>query len=365
MDLRVLGWDARWRDLFEPYVSDHLSPGRVVAEHRGAYITETASGARSAALGGRLRHRATRRADLPAVGDFVAVRHSEEATDGPAVIDAVLPRRTAFMRRAAGTRSEDQVIAANVDIVFVMLGLDRDFNVRRVERYLAAVWDSGATPVVLLNKSDLCRTVDARIDELQHAAMGVTVHAVSALNADGLAMLQPYLREGVTTGVVGSSGVGKSTLLNRLIGRQVQPTAGVRTYDSRGRHTTTHRELFVLPEGGIVIDTPGMRELQLSPGTVDDRDGTSGVDAVFSDIEQLAERCRFSDCTHRSEPDCAVRQAVEQRRLEADRLESYEKLTRELRYEEARSDPSALGERKRLGRIGAKALRRMNRERRR
>jgi ribosome biogenesis GTPase len=365
MDLRLLGWDARWRDLFESSCSDRLNPGRVVAEHRGAYIIESASGAQSATLGGRLRHRANRRADLPAVGDFVAVRDSGEAADGPSVIDAVLPRRTAFIRRAAGTRSEDQVIAANVDVVFVMLGLDLDFNVRRVERYLAAVWDGGATPVVLLNKSDLCQTVDARIVELQHAAVGVAVHALSALNADGLAALQPYLRNGVTTSVVGSSGVGKSTLLNRLVGREVQPTAGVRMHDSRGRHTTTHRELFVLAEGGIVIDTPGMREFQLSAGLADDHEGASGVDAVFTDIDELAERCRFSDCTHRSEPGCAVREAVEQGQLDADRLESYEKLTKELRYEEARSDPSALGERKRLGRIGAKALRRMIRERRR
>jgi ribosome biogenesis GTPase len=364
MDLRLLGWDARWRDLFESYLSDHLSPGRVVAEHRGAYTVEGTSGARSAALGGRLRHRATRRAELPAVGDFVAVRQSDEAADGPAVIDAVLPRRTAFMRRAAGTRSEDQVIAANVDIVFVMLGLDHDFNVRRVERYLAAIWDSGATPIALLNKSDLCQDVEERIDELQHSAIGVAVHALSALNADGLAGVRPYLREGVTASVVGSSGVGKSTLLNRLLGREAQPTAAVRTHDSRGRHTTTHRELFVLPEGGIVIDTPGMREFQLSAGIAHDRD-SDGVDAVFADIDQLAEACRFSDCSHHAEPGCAVRNAVEQGHLNADRLESYEKLTKELRYEEARSDPTALGERKRLGRIGAKALRRMNRERRR
>ena len=364
MDLRLLGWDARWRDLFESYRSDHLSPGRVVAEHRGAYAVEGTSGARSAALGGRLRHRATTRGDLPAVGDFVAVRQSGEAADGPALIDAVLPRRTAFMRRAAGTRSESQIIAANVDIVFVMLGLDHDFNVRRVERYLAAVWDSGATPVVLLNKSDLCHNVEERTDELQQAAIGIAIHALSALNADGLADVRPYLREGLTAGVVGSSGVGKSTLLNRLLGREAQPTAAVRTHDSRGRHTTTHRELFVLPEGGIVIDTPGMREFQLSAETVHDGD-RGGVDAVFADIEQLSEECRFSDCTHQGEPGCAVRKAVEQGHLEADRLESYEKLTKELRYEEARSDPSALGERKRLGRIGAKALRRMNRERRR
>jgi ribosome biogenesis GTPase len=282
------------------------------------------------------------------------------------VIDAILPRRTAFVRRAAGTRSDDQVIAANVDFVFVMLGLDHDFNVRRVERYLAAVWDSGATPVVLLNKADLAEDLDTRVDDLRLAGTGVAVHAISALHANGLNVLRSYLREGITVGVVGSSGVGKSTLLNRLLGREAQTTADVRAHDSRGRHTTTHRELFVLSEGGIVIDTPGMREFQLSAsGDGGEYSSGGGVETVFGEIERLAERCRFSDCTHEGEPGCAVREAVEQGQLAADRLASYEKLMKELRYEEARSDPSAQGERKRVGRIGAKAARRMYRERRR
>jgi len=362
MDLRFLGWDARWRDLFQPYVSDHLSPARVVAQHRGAYVIDGSGAARGAALGGRLRHRAINRSDLPAVGDFVAVRQAENPADGHAVVDAVLPRRTAFVRRAAGRRSDDQVIAANVDIVFVMLGLDEDFNIRRAERYLAAVWDSGATPVVLLNKSDICDAVDARAADLQHAVMSVAVHTLSALHAEGVETLQSYLREGTTVGIVGSSGVGKSTLLNRLIGHDAQTTAGVRVHDGRGRHTTTHRELFVLPQGGIVIDTPGMRELQLSAGA---DDAGMGIETAFAEIEGLATRCRFADCAHQDEPGCAVRDAIDDGRLEPDRLASYEKLMKERRYEEARSDPSAQGERKRIGRIGAKAIRRMYRERRR
>jgi ribosome biogenesis GTPase len=366
MDLRLLGWNAHWRDLFTSYASETLEPGRIVAEHRGAYIVETENGPRTAFLGGRLRHHATTRSELPAVGDFVAVRRSDDrAGDGPAVIDAVLRRRTAFVRRAAGTRSDDQVIAANIDVVFVMLGLDHDFNVRRAERYLAAVWDSGAMPVILLNKSDICEAVDARVDDLHHASMGVAIHALSALNADGLDALQAYLREGATVSVVGSSGVGKSTLLNRLLGREAQTTSGVRTHDSRGRHTTTHRELFVLPRGGVVIDTPGMREFQLSASDRGESRAALGVETVFAEIDELAERCRFADCLHQAEPGCAVREAVEQGQLPADRLASYEKLMRELRYEEARSDPAAQGERKRVGRIGAKAIRRMNRERRR
>jgi ribosome biogenesis GTPase / thiamine phosphate phosphatase len=365
MDLRLLGWNAHWRDLFASYISDLLDPGRVVAEHRGAYIVETEQGARNAVIAGRLRHRAATRSALPTVGDFVGLRAVGDASDGPGVIDAVLPRRTAFTRRAAGTRSDDQVIAANVDVVFVMLGLDNDFNVRRVERYLAAVWDSGATPVVLLNKSDLCEDLDARMDDLRLGGTGVAVHALSALHADGLNALRPYLREGFTIGVVGSSGVGKSTLLNRLLGREAQSTAVVRAHNSRGRHTTTHRELFVLPEGGIVIDTPGMREFQLSTSSDSGDSEAGGVETVFSEIERLAEGCRFSDCAHEGEPGCAVREAVEQGRLGTDRLASYEKLLKERRYEEARSDASAQSERKRVGRIGSKAARRMYRERRR
>ena len=350
MNLDLLGWNAHWRDLFEPYLHDNLTPGRVVAEHRGAYRIETGAGERAGVLGGRLRHHAAGRLDLPAVGDFVALRLPDG--DGSVAVDAVLPRRTAFVRRAAGDRPDDQVIAANIDFVFVMMALDNDFNIRRVERYLAAVWESGASPVVLLNKTDVCDDVAGRVEELRGVAIGVDVHAISALTADDLSALQRYVQPGMTIGFVGSSGVGKSTLLNRLLGRDAQTTAGVREHDSRGRHTTTHRELFVLPQGGLVIDTPGMREFQLS-------NAEDGVDAVFADIEALAADCRFGDCAHRGEPGCAVRAAIERGDLDAARLEAYEKLLKELRYEESRDDASIALERKRQGRIASKAIKQM------
>jgi ribosome biogenesis GTPase len=356
MDLHVMGWNAHWRELFEPYFTQSLLPGRIVVEHRGAYRLETESGERFGALAGRLRHQAGRRSDLPAVGDFVAVRMPDTgAGDGPAIVEAVLPRRTAFVRRAAGARPDDQVIAANIDTIFVMTDLDHDFNVRRIERYLAAVWESGASPVVLLNKSDLCMDVETKRAELRAVATGVDVHVVSALTADGVDGLAAYWQQGATVGFVGSSGVGKSTLLNRLFGRDVQVTAGVRPHDSRGRHTTTHRELFVLPQGGLVIDTPGMRAFTLS-------EADEGVDAVFGDIDRLAAHCRFADCAHRSEPGCAVRDAIGRGELGADRLAAFEKLMNELRYEESRGDRGAAAERKRRGRIGAKAIQRMKRD---
>jgi ribosome biogenesis GTPase len=228
-----------------------------------------------------------------------------------------------------------------------MLGLDHDFNVRRLERYLAAVWESGAMPVVLLNKADVCKDVDRRLEEVRDAAICVDVHVLSALTAQGIETIDAYLNAGVTAGVVGSSGVGKSTLLNRLLGRDVQATKDVREHDSRGRHTTTHRELFALPGGAFVIDTPGMREFQLA---VNDVDGpAAGVESVFSDIEALAEQCRFSDCSHQSEPGCAVREHAD-----PDRLAAYEKLLRER---------LTAAERKREGRLGAKAIRQMKRVR--
>jgi ribosome biogenesis GTPase / thiamine phosphate phosphatase len=311
-----------------------LVPARVV-EHAGLYRVATSSGPELLAEpSGRLRREAEDASFLPAVGDWVAIRAPEG--DGAARIEAILPRRSAFTRRAAGRRLDRQVVAANIDTVFLVSGLDGDFNPRRIERYATAAWDSGARPVVLLNKADIPETAEDlqdRVAEVEDVALGIPVHAVSALTGAGFASLAPYLTPGGTVAFLGSSGVGKSTLVNRLLGREAQATAAVSEWQDRGRHTTTSRSLFVAHAGWLLIDTPGMRELQLWEG--------EGLAAAFADIEELAAGCAFRDCRHAGEPGCAVTAAVENGELDPARLESYRKLQRELRHVELETDVHA------------------------
>jgi ribosome biogenesis GTPase len=269
----------------------------------------------------------------PAVGDWVAVRPPASPTE-PGLIRAILPRRSKFSRKAAGSRTDEQVVAANVDTVFLMTGLDGDFNPRRIERYLAAGWESGAEPVLVLSKADLSEDLAERVQEVETIALGAPVFAVSSRTGQGMEALAPYLRPGRTVSVLGSSGVGKSTLINFLLGRDVQKTGGVRASDDRGRHTTTHRALFVTPSGALLLDTPGMRELQLW-------EADEGLGATFADIEDLAEGCRFNDCAHEGTPGCAVEAAVVEGALAPGRLESYRKLQRELRQIRAKQDEVA------------------------
>lgn len=335
--LKKYGWDEHFADAFAPFASEGYGVGRVVLQHNKIYVLRTEEGEIQAEATGRLRHQAIGPEDLPAVGDWVVTR--TRAGDGQTMIHALLPRKSKFSRKAAGGRDEEQVVAANVDTVFLVTGLDDDYNPRRIERYLIMAWESGARPVVLLNKSDLYAESAERVGEVEQVAPGVPVVLLSAKHDEQLAQLEPFIGEGQTVALMGSSGVGKSTIVNRLVGADVQRTAEVRVSDSRGRHTTTHRELIVLPTGGIVIDTPGMRELQL---LVSDK----GLRETFEEIEALASVCRFTNCRHENEPDCAVREALSSGALDAERYANYRKMQREMEASAARQSPRLAQERK-------------------
>ena len=261
MDIEALGWDSSWDSVFDAFRVEGYEPARVIREHKHYYVVAAACSELVAELSGRMRHDARTRADLPAVGDWLAI--AARPAEGRATIHAVLPRRSSFSRKMAGGPTEEQVIAANVDRALVICGLDGDFNVRRIERYLTRAWDSGASPVIVLNKADVCEDVEARVAEVDWVAGGAPILVSSAVNGQGLDALRSHLNAGITGAFLGSSGVGKSSLINALLGVERQAVQAVREDDSRGRHTTTGRELFLLPGGGIVIDTPGMRELQL------------------------------------------------------------------------------------------------------
>jgi len=353
VDLAALGWNARLVETFAPHAERGLRPARVSLEHTHIYRVWTAEGEVLARVAGRMRHRARTRPDYPAVGDWVAIE--PDSHGGDARIVAVLPRSSRFSRHAAGEPTEEQIVAANIDTVFLVAGLDGNFNPRRLERYLVVAWESGAAPVIVLNKSDLSGDPAARVDEVRALAQGVPVHAVSCKVPGSLDVLRTYLGHGQTGALLGSSGVGKSTIVNRLIGQDLLRTRDVRDWDSRGRHASTSRQLVLLPDGGVLIDTPGMRELQLW----ETGDALAGT---FGDIDALAESCRFRDCTHRSEPGCAVVAAAGAGTLPAERLESFRKLAAEQEYQTRRQDERALLDEKRRGRIGAKALRSRVRE---
>ncbi|HEY1111759.1 MAG TPA: ribosome small subunit-dependent GTPase A [Opitutaceae bacterium] len=333
MSLSALGWTDALAASFQSSAAAGLVPARVAVQHKNAYELLTEAGAVRATCVGKLLHDSATPADLPAVGDWVAVRL--RPLEPYADIHAVLPRRTLFSRRAPGGDGGEQVVAANVDTVFLVTALDQNYNLRRIERYLAVAWQSGAQPVVLLNKADLHPDPAAARAEVEAVAATAPVVVVSALHdaAATLGALAPWLTPGQTLALLGSSGVGKSTLVNTLLGAERQRTSHVSDAVGKGRHTTTHRELIVAPAGWIVIDTPGMRELQLW-----DTDDAS-LDATFADVAALAARCRFSDCAHRGEPGCAIQAALDDGTLDFDRWQSFQKLQREQAYAARKSDP--------------------------
>ena len=338
--LITLGWDPAWEALRSINAFADLEPARVALQHRGGYVLYAEDGERAATVSGRLRHEARGVGELPAVGDWVLAREG--------VIQAVLPRRTSFSRKAV-LAWEEQVAAANADVVFVIAALAGEPNLRSLERYLTVAFESGAEPAVILTKADLCSDVEAALTAVRQVAPGTPVHAVSVPAGLGLEIFATYCRPGRTVVFLGPSGAGKTTLLNALEGGD-RPTAAIRE-DGRGRHTTTHRELVVIEGRGMVLDTPGMRELQLW-------DADAGLSAVFSDIEALAQTCRFGDCSHDGEPGCAVRAALETGTLGADRYASYRKLGREEAFITKKRDALARSEEKRKHRIFARSVRR-------
>jgi ribosome biogenesis GTPase len=347
VELAALGWTPALAEQFASLAADGTVPGRIALEHTHIYRVFTESSEWLARVSGRLRHRAGARVDFPAVGDWVAVEPPVD--DGDARIVGVLPRFSRFSRRAAGDPTVEQIVAANIDIVFVVSGLDGDFNPRRIERYLVVAGESGATPVVVLNKADLVDDPRSIVEDVRALAPGVGVHAVSCRVLGSLDPLREYLGVGKTGALLGSSGVGKSSIVNALVGYDLLATRAVRESDSRGRHTSTARQLVMLPGHGILIDTPGMRELQLW-------ETGDAIGETFSDIEERAAECRFRDCQHRTEPGCAVRAAVAAGGIPESRLASFHKLADEQAYQARQQDARALQEEKRRGRIGSKAL---------
>ena len=329
LNLKQLGWNEQLEQQFNEYKEQGLSVGRIALEHKRMYRVFSESGELLGEVSGKFRFEAEEREEYPSVGDWVVITPRVE--EGRATIHKILPRSSKFSRNVAGRTTEEQVVAANVNTVFLVTALNNDYNLRRIERYLIMAWESGATPVIILSKADLCDDVATKLAEVESVAFGVPTYVISTVNEEGLEPLQQYLTTGQTVALLGSSGAGKSTLTNYLIGQEKQLIKEVREGDDRGKHTTTHRELIIHPGGGLIIDTPGMRELQLW-------EAEDSSEHVFHDIHELEQQCRFRDCTHVSEPNCAVKNAIADGTLSESRFVSFLKLQKELAYLERKAN---------------------------
>jgi ribosome biogenesis GTPase len=323
IDLETIGWDVFFEESFGPYQIQGLVPGRITQVQRKSCIALTENGEIEVRVSGKFRYDTFEKGSYPVVGDWVGIK--KEFNDDKGVIQAVLPRRSKFSRKVAGKVTEEQIIVANVDIVWIVSGLDNDFNIQRIERYLTLASESGSKPVVILNKSDICNDPDAKIEQVKRIAPSTPIHSISAELNQGLDILNQYLGKGKTIALIGSSGAGKSTIINRLLGVDRQKVGAVRKSDSHGRHITTYREMIMLPNGGMIIDNPGMREIQLwSKG--------ESLNDVFKDIEEIAQQCRFRDCMHESEPGCAIKDALDKGELDPRRYTHYLKLRKEVKF---------------------------------
>lgn len=353
MSILRWGWNGYFEAVWNDGEREDAIPARVIAQGRGAWRVAGDFGECLAEGAGKLRLAAEKGADWPSVGDWVAVALWDQGN--AALIQEVLPRRGKFVRKAAGKRIAEHVLAANVDTALLVSALDGDFNPRRIERYLAQCWESGARPVIVLNKADTCGNTQEKAQEMEKVSIGVALCVISAKTGLGSDELQRHLRRGETVVLLGSSGVGKSTIVNRLLGRAIQEVQEVRESDSRGRHTTTARQMFVLPCGALLMDTPGLRELQLW-------DAEEGISLTFADIDALAARCRFTDCSHATEPGCAVQAAIKEHALDRGRLENWRKLRREQEFLRRKVDPQARQDEKERVKVLMRGIRQIYRD---
>lgn len=332
MEFKNLGFDAFFQKHSQECQLESISIGRICAEYKENYKLFCEFGELNASISGKFRNNCKIREDFPAVGDWVLFDYIEN--ENKAIIQEIFPRKSKFSRKVAGQQTQEQIIASNVDFAFIVCALNYDLNLRRIERYLSLIWQSGATPVVILTKSDLCSDVQAKISEVENIAFGVDVHAISNISTQGIEILRKYFADNKTVVLLGSSGVGKSSLINNLAKEEIMKVNVLRSNIDKGRHTTTHKQMIILPNGGLIIDTPGIRELQLW-------DAEDGISQTFSDIEELAKSCKFTDCTHTNEPGCAVQKAIVDGFLDEIRLENYLKVQKEQEYLISRQTQSA------------------------